>query len=119
MLFTSSVWSGFEDPHNGYLDVLAGTGAVGLALFIAWCVSGLFRAQRTINRRGAITASSAMLVLAVAWMSAAMVESSPFSSSSPSGVVGYLAMCAISMASIRDRRVANALRLKRGFAPVG
>jgi hypothetical protein len=42
----------FDDSHNTYLQVLAGTGAVGLALWLALAASGLLAATRALRREG-------------------------------------------------------------------
>jgi hypothetical protein len=42
----------FDDSHNTYLQLLAGTGAVGLGLWLALAVSGLLAVARAFRRSG-------------------------------------------------------------------
>ncbi len=47
----------FDDSHNTYLQVLAGTGAVGLGLWLALAAAGLLAAARALRRDGGPVAS--------------------------------------------------------------
>ena len=53
----------FDDSHNTYLQVLAGTGAVGLGLWLALAAAGLLAAARALRRDGGPSTFAVLLAL--------------------------------------------------------
>ncbi|PHP65130.1 hypothetical protein CSC94_20645 [Zhengella mangrovi] len=68
--------AGLLQAHNGYLDTLIETGAIGLSILLAIIVAALFSAARFVRERPALSWLSMTLVLTV--VSHNMLESSWF-----------------------------------------
>jgi O-antigen ligase len=53
----------YDDAHNTYLQVLAGTGAMGLGLWLALAAAGLLAAARALKREGEPSSLAVLLGL--------------------------------------------------------
>jgi len=83
------------DPHNGYLDIILGTGIVGLALWGVVVWQGISIARKQYQAGGLARETSIVLAGAfLTWLTDAMVEAC-FRPSAPAAGLGYFTLCAL------------------------
>lgn len=118
--YTSLTYGGFSfelfhkrgviDPHNAYLDLLLGVGAIGLMLFVIAVVAAWMGARR-MYLAGGSARDAALVLYAVfmAWLVSGVTEAStrPLSAA---GALGFAAMIALITlpAAMRSRRRSGA-----------
>lgn len=123
--YTSLTYGGFSfelfhkrgviDPHNGYLDLLLGVGAIGLMLFVVAVVAAWMGARRMyLAGGGARDAAIVLYAVFMAWLVSSVTEAStrPLSAA---GALGFAAMIALITlpATLRSGRGASVSRSRR------
>ena len=102
--FMLELWRRYDllDPHNGYVNLVLGTGITGLALFL-WAAFSTLRVARTLYVHGDHLRQAAIVVsgLLSAWLVACLTESQD----KPLGAFAAFGFCGMGLMVYRDLRV--------------
>lgn len=109
--------TGLADPHDGYIDLVLGTGVVGLVLLLITVVScGMI--ARGVYRSGGGHGNAALVMNAL--VNGFLISTITEANIRPFGAIGGIGMCAIAMSLSlpRTRRLKNRRALPVAPAPI-
>ncbi|BBD99721.1 O-antigen ligase family protein [Sphingobium amiense] len=98
--------TGLADPHDGYIDLTLGTGAIGLTLFLITVIAcGMI--ARGVYRSGGAYGNAALVMNAM--INGFLISTITEANIRPFGAIGGIGMCAIAMSLSlpRTRRFTN------------